>query len=205
MEKQVYGFLREDDISAKKAGIDNKTGICRTGLNKYLSIIFPKIKDWQHNKSFGVTKSGEISRRRPDYMSVSNKIIVEFDGLPHYNNPLNIIRDIDNVNFYEKEGYKVVRIPYFIQLTNKNVEKLFGVKVDKKLFPPNIPSLNPDNKNTPAFLCYEGIKRMAKEYVNFKDDYILEINNLKSLHDPFLTGVDILEKEFDKITQTNKD
>lgn len=32
-----------------------------------------------------------------------------------------------NQELYESYGYKVVRIPYFIQLSNEVVEKLFGV------------------------------------------------------------------------------
>lgn len=198
-KKIVYGFLRENDQSAKKAGIDQKTGLCRTGLNKYLSVIYPDINDWEHDKSFGLTKSGETSRRRPDYISRKKKVVIEFDGTLHYTNPVNIIKDEENNKFYESEGYKVIRIPYFIQLTKENVFTLFGVKVKEELFPDNVCSLNPDNKNTPSFLCYEGVKRMAKEYLRFPKVYKMEIKNLESIGNDILTGVDILKIEHDKL------
>lgn len=199
--KNVYGFLRENDQSAKRAGVDQKTGLCRTGLNRYLSVIYPDINDWEHDKSFGVTKSGDISRRRPDYISREKRLVIEFDGTLHYTNPLNIIKDEENNKFYENEGYKVIRIPYFIQLTKENVFILFGVEVKCDLFPENICSLNPENKNSPSFLCYEGIRRMAKEYLRFSKDYKKEIDNLESMNNDRLTGVDILKIEHDKLLE----
>lgn len=50
--------------------------------------------------------------------SESLKLIVEIDGLPHYQNPIVILKDKEKTKLYEEFGYKVVRIPYFIQLTN---------------------------------------------------------------------------------------
>jgi hypothetical protein len=43
MEK--WGFLRETKVMAKNAGIDKDTGLHRTGLEEYLEVIFPEVKD----------------------------------------------------------------------------------------------------------------------------------------------------------------
>lgn len=45
-----FGFLRENKEKALKAGIDTETGLCRTGLDEYLNVIFPNINDWVHDK-----------------------------------------------------------------------------------------------------------------------------------------------------------
>lgn len=37
-----------------------------------------------------------------------------------------------------------------------------------------MPSLGLKGKNSPAYLCYEGIKRMAKEFKQFPEQY--EVN-----------------------------
>lgn len=193
-EKQ-FGFIRETSEKAKEAGIDIATGICRTGLNEYLDVIYPGY-EWMHDKALG-TINGVNYKVRPDYRCEKHKIIVEFDGLLHYSNPEQVIKDRKNTEIYTKCGYKVIRIPYFIQLTNKNVEKLFGVMVKIDLFPTNISSLAVELRNTPAYLCVDGIKRMAKVFRMFPDDYHVNLNYLKSLNSQ-LSGVDYLEYWYNK-------
>ena len=90
---KIWGFLRETTGLAKKAGIDNDTGLIRTGLDEYLKIIFPETKDWLHDKAFG-EYNGQKYKIRPDYRSGSLKLIIEFDGLPHYKNPAVIEKKI---------------------------------------------------------------------------------------------------------------
>jgi len=89
---KIWGFLRETTELAKKAGIDKDTGLIRTGLDEYLKIIFPETKDWLHDKAFG-EYNGQKYKIRPDYRSESLKLIIEFDGLPHYKNPAVIEKD----------------------------------------------------------------------------------------------------------------
>ena len=190
-----FGFIRETSDKAKEAGIDKATGICRTGLEEYLEVIYPGY-DWIHDKALGII-DGVNYRTRPDYRCEEHKIIVEFDGLLHYSNPEQILKDRKNTEIYESLGYKVIRIPYFIQLTNKNVEKLFGVKVYMDLFPVGVSSLNIELKNTPAYLCVDGIKRMAEDFMEFPDDYEVNINYLKSLNST-LSGVEYLEYFYNK-------
>jgi hypothetical protein len=193
-----WGFLRETKAMAEKAGIDKDTGLHRTGLEDYLKVIFPNINDWIHDKTLGKI-NGVSYRSRPDYRSEDLKLIIEFDGLPHYTNPDIIEKDIKNTDLYRDFGYKVIRIPYFIQLTNKAVETLFDVKVSEDLFYGAVPSLGIKGRNTPAYLCPAGIKRMAKDFKKFPEQYQTNIDALKRQNDIFKSGIDFLEKEYNKL------
>lgn len=159
MEKCKYGYLRETQEIADKEGTNKITGLCRTGLDTYLKVIFPKVNDWIHDEC--IPGSGRLFR--PDYRSEKLKLIVEFDGMPHYTNPENVLSDIKKTKFYIRLGYKVVRIPLFIQLTNKVVEQLFCIKVKKKLFPEGWWSMSIYDQCTPAFFCPLGIKRIQRK------------------------------------------
>jgi hypothetical protein len=190
-----WGFLRETVELAKKSGTDKDTGLHRTGLEDYLKIIFPKVNDWIHDKALGEV-NGKVYRSRPDYRSEELKLIIEFDGLQHYTKPDIIEKDLRLTDVYINLGYKVVRIPYFIQLTNKAVKTLFDVEVSEELFDEKISSLGINGLNTPAYLCPAGVKRMAEEFKKFPEQYKTNIDFLKKQNDPYKTGVEFLEKEY---------
>jgi len=193
MEK--WGFLRETKEIAKNAGIDKDTGLHRTGLEEYLEVIFPEVKDWIHDKMLGDI-NGKVYRNRPDYRSEKLKLIIEFDGLQHYTKPDIIEKDIKTTEIYNNLGYKVVRIPYFIQLTNKAVKVLFGINVTEELFNEEVSSLGIKGQNTPAYLCPAGVKRMALEFKKFPEQYRTNIRFLKNQNDPYKSGVEFLENEY---------
>lgn len=196
-----WGFLRETQKSAIKAGIDEATGIHRTALSDYLSVIFPDTTDWIHDKQIGEINGKKLTTR-PDFRSESLKLIIEFDGLQHYNNPVNIIKDEQYTSEYVNGGYKVVRIPYFIQLTNEIVRTMFNVEVAEKLFDPNVPSMSIAGKNTPAFLCVEGVRRMAKELKMYPSQFEVNVSALKNEYNPNstvdLSGYSVLKDMLDK-------
>ena len=188
-----FGFLRENKEKALKAGIDAETGLCRTGLDEYLNVIFPNINDWVHDKQIPKELcNGIITKRRPDYRSEKLKLIIEFDGLQHYINPDVILNDKIGTELYQTLGYKVVRIPYFIQLTNKVVKTLFGVETKIELFNENIASLRSSNRNTPAYLCIAGIERMKNEFKLFPEQYKINKEALMKENNIFLTRVDLI-------------
>lgn len=187
----IYGFLRETQEKAISENNKN-TKFYRTGLNVYLNTIFPDVTDWVHDKVLYTI------RKRPDYRSDSLKLIVEFDGLPHYQKPDIILNDYKSIEIYNNFGYKVVRIPYFIQLTNDAVKTLFSVDVKTKLFDENISSLSSKYYNTPAYLCAAGIKRMANEFLKFKQQYKVNLESMKK-EDLFLTRYDLLEQEYNNL------
>lgn len=201
----IYGYLRETEEEAIKAGLDKDTSLPRTGLDTYLRIIFPEIKDWIHNKTVPnlKDKDNKISKIRPDYRSEALRMIVEFDGLPHYQNPDIILKDAEKDIIYKNNGYKVVRIPYFIQLTKESVKILFNIDLDFELF--DLSSVNKNmslginSKATPAYLCPLGIKKMAEEYIKFPKQLQINLEYLRKINDDNLTGLSYLERELDKL------
>ena len=197
--KNKWGFLRETSEQAKKAGIDKDTGIHRTGLDEYLKLIFPNTDDWIHDKMIGKI-DGILYRSRPDYRSESLKIIIEFDGLPHYQKPDIILKDQRNTKMYEGFGYKVIRIPYFIQFTNKAVKELFDIEIEEQLFDETISSMGIEGKNTPAFLCPAGIQRMAMEFKRFPKQYETNLKFMQSQDNEYQTGTEYLINEYKKST-----
>ena len=78
--------------------------------------------EWIHDKCF-------LGRNRPDYRNDFYKMIVEFDGYAHYTSSKRIVLDGLKDELYHKNGYKVIHIPYFVQLSEKTISKLFGLNV----------------------------------------------------------------------------
>ena len=195
------GFLREHSSMAD--GIDPETGLIRTGLDEYLKVIFPEVNDWIHDKVISPLPEGIKLRTRPDYRSESLKIIVEFDGLQHYNTLDKIEIDKKNTENYTRLGYKVIRIPYFIQLTNKVVEQLFNRTIKQNLFAEGIPSMGLALKNAPAFLCIAGIVRMAVEFQNFPEQYNTNMLHLKNFEDETKTAAGLLDQIYNMAKQKN--
>ena len=191
MSYPKWGYLRETKAKAEKDGVDEVTG-----LEEYLKVIFPE-KEWFHNKELGIHINGSRLKTRPDYRNEEMRMIIEFDGIQHYSNFNTILSDDKNTKTYEGLGYAVIRIPYFIQLTNEAVWKLFKVNVREPLFDGNYQSLT-ERRVFPACLCTAGIERMAKEFAKFPDQYEVNLNALKKLNNDALTGVSLLESAYKK-------
>ena len=192
-----WGFLRETREMALKAGKDEDTGLHRTGMEDYLAVIFPEVPEdqWIHDKAI----DGCRRRIRPDYRCDSLGLIIEFDGVQHYQQPDTIKKDQENQVFYEGLGYRVVRIPYFIQLTNDVIKTVFGVDVAQPMFNPNIPSLGKHGRNSPAYCCHAGIVRMAREFKKYPQQYEVNIEFLESQEDDYLTGASLLRETYDSL------
>lgn len=187
----MLGYLREH--SSKCKGKDSVTGLIRSGLDEYLKVIFPETTDWVLDKTIPNSKS----KRRPDYRSESLNLIIEFDGLPHYQNPEKCFTDEQTKCFYETLGYKVIRIPYFIQLTKNVIKTLFNKEVNEEdVFPSgNYPSLT--GSCTPAYLCPLGIERMRDEFKQFPEQLRINLTYLEKLPVPELSGIDYLLDKID--------
>lgn len=190
-----FGFLRETGADAKKAGIDKATGFVRTGLDEYLKAIFPAVDDWIHDKPINL--GGR--RYRPDYRSETLKLVVEFDGMPHYLKPTVILSDEEKNSFYQENGYKVVRIPFFIQLTNAVVKDLFGVDVKEPLFPEGVASFSVADSCTPAFMCPLGIGRCALELLRYPEQMDTNLAALIAINNEDLSGYSYLKHTIDSI------
>ena len=66
---------------------------------------------------------------RPDYRSERYKLIVEFDGDQHYRSAKHVIEDETRDQILTNEGYHVIRIPYFVQMTEPVIGDLFGNRI----------------------------------------------------------------------------
>ena len=97
-------------------------------LVDYLRIIFPN-QDWISNKKI----PGTPINSRPDYYNEKMKIIIEFDGDSklningHYSSAKVILNDYKKDVIYRKIGWKVIRIPYFVQMSANSIYDLFGI------------------------------------------------------------------------------
>jgi len=200
----IYGFLRETKELAQQAGPDKDTGLPRTGLEEYLRIIYPDVTDWIHDCPIGEMYKGKVLRIRPDYKSDSLKMVVEFDGIQHYQHPDTMLKDDEKTEIYKELGYRVVRIPFFIQLTKDAVLKLFGVRIEHELFDGRYPSLGVKGRCTPAFLCPAGIERMAREFVDFPDQYKTNLCALLAANNDFVSGASLLAAAYDKVVCGSK-
>ena len=199
-DNHIWGFLRETKGAADKA--NERDGIFRSGLDEYLGAIFPDV-EWEHDTPLDEIYGGRKPRIRPDYWNADKRLIVEFDGIQHYTKPQNIAKDIENTRIYQGLEYKVVRIPYLIQLTNTAVKTLFGVDVEEPLFDGNVPSFEEQGMCNPAYVCVVGLERMAAEFQFFKDQYMVNLNALKKWKQEagcdLLYGADSLEQAFERV------
>lgn len=98
------------------------THLTEKRMGEIFSCLLPD-EDIVHDKS--VPESSN-KRRRPDYRFEERKLIVEFDGDSHYCQAKRIITDKEKDHDYSSIGYKVVRIPYFVQMNNHLLEHIFG-------------------------------------------------------------------------------
>nr|WP_314488004.1 DUF559 domain-containing protein [uncultured Kingella sp.] len=114
-----------------------------------------------HNKM--VPDSG--IKNRPDYRFESLKLIVEFDGNQHYQDAAVIVRDRKKDRVYTAMGYRVLRIPYFVQMAQALLQECFGAPiVYRQVYPHGFI----DAKAVlPANFCELGVQRFMADLVRF--------------------------------------
>lgn len=135
--------------------------LTETTLGPTLKDLFNE--DFIHNKKFG--------NFRPDYRSDSLKLIVEFDGYRHYSSSSNIVKDYQKDREFKNLGYKIVRIPYFVQLDSKIIKLLFDLNKEiNNVYPHGFI----DSKALlPADFCELGVNR-------FEDDLNITFKVIKN-------------------------
>lgn len=130
-------------------------------LKDYLGKIYPDVV-FEHDKSFI-----EGRRIRPDYRSEKLELIVEFDGYNHYTSPDRIVADYDNTKIYSELGYKVIRIPYFVQMSKQVVKHLFDKEVNiEQVYAHGFIS-NKATNVLPSSFCMLGIKKFQEDLKRF--------------------------------------
>ena len=103
-------------------------------LGEFLRVIYPNY-DWVHDQKFRAEIESEEKTYnfRPDYCCHELRLCVEFDGPDHFTKASVIQADRNkDYTLIEKIGYKVIRVPYFIQLNTEGIKILFNkdVKID---------------------------------------------------------------------------
>ena len=161
-------------------GLREHTIEADNGLNKCLEKLFPN-KEFIHDKFLKINENyilNKIGNKiRPDYLCEELKLIVEFDGYQHYLDPYVIYKDNINTELLKKLGYKVIRIPFYVQLDNTAIKYYFDIDYDKE----NIYNtctdhgfLHPDIK-LPSEFCYEGLQRFDMELLQLPKNIFSKI------------------------------
>jgi hypothetical protein len=90
-------------------------------LGEILNIIFPT-KTFIHNKYFTFDDDFKC---RPDYRCNELNLVIEFNGYMHYNNAITQNRDKKKLHHLTSIGFKLIEIPYFVQLTKQMIDHYF--------------------------------------------------------------------------------
>jgi very-short-patch-repair endonuclease len=68
---------------------------------------------------------GSNIRGRYDYIFYKEKLIIEFDGYKHFSSSKQIMSDKCKNEISFNLGFKLIRIPYFVQLDNEVIKFFF--------------------------------------------------------------------------------
>lgn len=118
--------------------------------------------DFVRNKS---VPNSINKRRRPDYRSEKYKLILEFDGDSHYTKAKRIKMDKEKDEEYSSLGYRIYRIPYFIQITEGILKEIFGRKIS---FRQKYPHGFIDSRALlPADFCELGVQAFMEDLKRF--------------------------------------
>lgn len=141
-------------------------------LGKFLNEFLPDCEIY-HDK---IVPSSGI-KNRPDYRIEKLKLIIEFNGKFHYTNPDTILNDYKKKEVYTNMGYKVVIIPYWIQLKSVVIQYIFKniIKLDlKHLKDYNNYEIGFHDKKCPlpSTFCELGNKKLMEERKEW--DYVID-------------------------------
>lgn len=131
---------------------------------------------------------------RPDFVSEKLKLVVEFDGYLHYTKSKTCLDDIEKDSVFRNEDYSIIRIPYFVQLDHRVMNKLFGKYISETFDYVHFPHGFVDEKAVlPADFCSLGIERFNEDLEKFGyiKNEILEsmhrlVKNGKRYHEVFI-------------------
>jgi hypothetical protein len=107
-------------------------------------------------------------RFRPDYRCERLRLIIEFDGNQHYQRAAHVVRDHVRDRVLEAAGYRVIRIPYFVQMTPPVIRRLFGESVtDTTSFKDYPHGFIAKEVVFPADFCELGVQRFLGDLEKF--------------------------------------
>lgn len=138
-------------------------------LGKFLKVAFHDY-EWLHDKKFQLPSGGKKFNFRPDYCCHELKMCVEFDGPDHYTKANIIQADEIKDKTLKALDYKVIRVPYFIQLDYFSIQYLFDIDFPfTNCFQHGFVS---KNVTLPASFCEQGIwkfKKILSELDKYKE------------------------------------
>lgn len=149
-------------------------------IESVLRRLYPDDYDWVHYNGKSLRDSdGKVVRTsigghqvKPDFVSERLKTIIEFDGagghnFSHYSSARQCIIDQEKDALYRSLGYKVIRIPMYVQLDSEMVEYYFGIKYEKDLYAAcHCHGFAHSDVLLPADFCQLGIERFQKEFMD---------------------------------------
>ncbi len=138
-------------------------------VKNVLNVIYP-------NKQFIQNRAVPNStlKSRPDFRNDELKLIIEFDGYLHYSKSSIILNDQIKDLEYKKMGYSVIRIPYFVQISNEVVENLFKTFVNLNQEYPH--GFIDNSAMLPSDYCELGLRRFVNDLDKFSyiKNYIIK-------------------------------
>jgi hypothetical protein len=159
-------FLRQLKQALYKRRFPVPEYLTEKNLGLILDELYPD-NDFIHDKSVPNSKN---KRRRPDYRSEERKLIIEFDGDSHYCKAQRIKSDIEKDEDYSSLGYRIFRIPYFVQISTPLLKKIFNENIP---FIQRYPNGFIDPKAVlPSDFCELGIQLFKNDLVRF--EYLAE-------------------------------
>ena len=145
-------------------------------MTSVLKKLFPKIKweDWiQESAVYDLNgNSLKTPKKRdytPDFRNDDLKLIIEIDGAgarysSHYCDPYECFKNSRGTKLFEQLGYKVIRIPMYIQLDAEMIKFYFGNDYPEKLYQAaDCHGFLHREIALPASFCEAGIERFKKE------------------------------------------
>lgn len=128
------------------------------------------------------------SIKRFDYIMPELKLIVEFDGDSHYTSAKAIANDIEKEKLAQSLNYRVIRIPYFIQLDDTMIKHYFGEyitgEVIRFIFNDYPHGFIDAKARTPGDFCELGQKRFMHTWQTLPTSVMMQLSvNLKNIAD----------------------
>lgn len=146
-------------------------------VESVLRRLYPHDCNWIHNgnKSLRDSENRTVKTRsghqvKPDFINEKLKIIIEIDGagghnFAHYSSAEQCVKDIEKDELYKELGYKVIRIPMYVQLDSEMIEYYFGIKYEQDLYEAcHEHGFLHSDILLPANFCQLGLERFRREY-----------------------------------------
>lgn len=178
---ESIGKVQNDYLLNIKKG--KEIWLTESRLKNILHELFPKQEIISNKQIIISTK-----KFFPDYRIQSKKIIVEFQGCQHFTSSKIVYKDSIRKKLFENEGYTFIEIPYFIQLTENVIEKLFPM-VDLKDFTlPFYPYphgfVHPKSV-VPGDFCIKGLDKYVELLSCYPDEVVHDIDRSLELRAKF--------------------